>query len=346
MARLNRAAFVAALLCALAACHRRSPTLVPPSSPGDPALSIAGDPESASGATWTLVGTLDGTAVDLQGILLKPRGRGPFPAVVLSHGAGGNAQSYGRALGSVMRTWGLVCIAVNYTHARGAPLGAPGTLLQQGASPANAFRAHAAVTVLARLRYVDVRRVAAHGHSMGAFVTTAFVAAYPADVRVASHTSGGVLLDAIHREGMPVPSVAQARRIQAPYQWHHGLLDYAVPFLLDRRFDSVLTAPHEGHLYPPPQSRRGRQRSRGAVAHPGLVHRARHVLAALIANHRSVSHAHWSVVEDRFHVLLSLPGHQSVASSAALSKASLTTIRRARSLHRWKYTETRATPDI
>ena len=148
-----------------------------------------------------------------------------------------------------MRTWGLVCIAVNYTHVRGALLGAPGTLLQQGASPVNAFRAHAAVTVLARLRYVDVRRVAAHGHSMGAFVTTAFVAAFPADVRVASHTSGGVLLDAIHREGMPFPSVAQARRIQAPYQWHHGLLDYAVPFLFDRRFDSVLTAPHEGHLY-------------------------------------------------------------------------------------------------
>ena len=200
-----------------------------------PALSIAGDPESAAGATWTLIGTLDGTTVELQGILIKPRGRGPFPAVVLSHGAGGNAQSYGRALGGVMRTWGLVSIAPNYTHARGAPPGAPGTLLQQGASPANAFRAHAAATVLARLGYVDVQRVAAHGHSMGAFVTTAFVAAYPGDVRVASHTSGGALLDAIHVDGIPAPSVAQARRIQAPYQWHHALLDYAVPFLLARR---------------------------------------------------------------------------------------------------------------
>lgn len=168
---------------------------------------------------------------------------------MLSHGAGGNAQSYGRVLGSEMRTWGLVCIAVDYTHARGAPESALGTLLQQGASPANVFRAHAAVTVLARLRYVDPRRVAAHGHSMGAFVTTAFTAAYPADVRVASHTAGGVLLDAIHREGMPIPSVAEARRIQTPYQWHHGLLDYAVPFLLGRRFNSALTAPHEGYLY-------------------------------------------------------------------------------------------------
>src|SRR5204863_9092831 len=125
-------------------------------------------------------------------------------------------------------------------HSRGAPLGAPGTRLLQGASTANVFRAHAAVTVLARLRYVDVRRVAAHGHSMGAFVTTAFAAAYPGDIRVASHTSGGVLLDATHRHAMPIPSVAQAQRIQAPYQWHHGLLDFAVPFLLDRRLDSAL----------------------------------------------------------------------------------------------------------
>ena len=49
--------------------------------------------------------------------------------------------------------------------------------------------------------------------------------------------------------GMPAPSVEQARRIQAPYQWHHALLDYAVPFLLAKRFDSVLTSAHEGHLY-------------------------------------------------------------------------------------------------
>jgi len=248
MRRVLRTVLIASLVCGLAGCHH-APTIVPASAPGDPALTTIGDPESANGATWTLVGTLDGTTVDLQGVLLKPRGRGPFPAVVLSHGAGGNAESYGRAVGSVMRSWGLVSVAVNYTHARGVPLGAPGTLLEQGASTANAFRAHAAVTVLVRLRYVDTRRVAAHGHSMGAFVTTAFAAAYPADVRVASHTSGGVLLDAIHREGMPMPSVAEAQKIRAPYQWHHGLLDYAVPFLLDKRFDSVLTAPHEGHLY-------------------------------------------------------------------------------------------------
>ena len=268
MARVLQTALIASLLCVLAACHRHSPISVPARAPGEPALWIAGDAESASGATWTLAGTLDGTTVDLQGILLKPRGRGPFPAVVLSHGAGGNAQSYGRAVGSLMRTWGLVCIAVNYTHARGAPLGAPGTVLQRGASRANVLRAHAAVTVLARLRYVDVRRVAAHGHSMGAFVTTAFVAAYPLDVRVASHTAGGVLLDAMHHDALPLPSVAEARRIQVPYQWHHGLLDFAVPFLLDRRLDSVLPGPHEGHLY-------RRLRHSEVATHPEVLSRIR-----------------------------------------------------------------------
>ena len=84
---------------------------------------------------------------------------------------------------------------------------------------------------------------------MGAFLTTAFVAAYPDDVLVASHTAGGVL-DMLPVNGLPAATVAQARRIKTPYQWHHGLRDVAVPFLLDQRFDAVLTAPHEGHLYP------------------------------------------------------------------------------------------------
>lgn len=251
--------FVAVALTALTACHHRVPLTQSAAPSSDaPALTISGNPESSGGATWRLTGTLEGTRVDLQGIILKPRrpgflffrwgGRGPYPAVVLSHGAGGSAQTYGRELGAEMRKWGLVCIATNYTHARGVPTGTPGSLLDQGASAANAFRAHAAVTVLKRLGYVDAARVAAHGHSMGAFVTTAFVAMYPGDVRVASHTAGGVL-DAFQLRGLPAPTAALARRIQTPYQWHHGVADFAVPFLLDRRFDSVLTAPHEGHLY-------------------------------------------------------------------------------------------------
>jgi dienelactone hydrolase len=249
MPRALQAALVFFLPWALTGCQHQLQPAIASALPGAPVLTIIGNPESGAGATWTLAGTLEGTRVDLEGIILKPPGRGPFPAIVLSHGAGSSAQSYGRTLGAVMRKWGLVCIATNYTHAVGIRAGAPGTLIEQGASGANVFRAHAAVTVLGRLGYVDVRRVAAHGHSMGAFVTTAFVAVYPGDVRVASHTAGGVL-DGIHLEGVPIPSVDQGRRIQTPYQWHHGLKDFAVPFLLDQRLNKVLAGSHEGYLYP------------------------------------------------------------------------------------------------
>jgi dienelactone hydrolase len=260
MASPHPATILASLLTAcLAGCNQdASPTAPssphapsPPSSPAAaPELTVSGDPESAAGATWTLRGTLDGIAIDLQGVLLKPRGAGPFPAVILSHGYGGSAE-FGRSLGRIMRDWGLVCIATNYTHASGVPIGAPGTTDDLGASPANVQRAHATLAVLARTGYVDLSRVAAHGHSMGAFVTTAFVAAHPGEIRAASHTAGGVRPDALPFAA--APGMAPAALIRTPYQWHHGEADDVVPLAMDRLFDAALAAgsgPHEGHVYP------------------------------------------------------------------------------------------------
>jgi len=213
-------------------------------------FDLQGDPEASQGATWTYKGTLQGVVFDLQGVLLKTTGSGPFPAVVISHGAGGNALGYSRAIAIEMRRWGLVCIATNYTHAGGVPLGAPGTLSEPGASQANVLRAHAAREILRTLGYVDMTRVAAHGHSMGAFVTTALVAVYPDDFRVASHTAGGVIAASV---GAATPSETQARAIRAPYQLHHGDADLVVPIAQDQRLDAILQAnavPHELQVYP------------------------------------------------------------------------------------------------
>jgi dienelactone hydrolase len=212
---------------------------------------LQGDPESAQGATWTYHASLDGVTFDLQGILLKPVGNGPFGAVVISHGAGGNASVLPRTLAIEMRRWGLVGIATNYTHSAGVPLGAPGTPNDPGASEANIQRAHAVREILRTLSYVDQSRVAAHGHSMGAFVTTALVATYPTDFRVASHTAGGIKLPGILIG--PAPSEAQARAIRTPYQLHHGDQDTVVPIAQDQRLDAVLQAvgiAHEFHVYP------------------------------------------------------------------------------------------------
>src|SRR5688572_29550256 len=140
---------VAAMVLVLAvACGGDTPATTPsgptPTGPAPAALTIQGDPASGQGATWTYVGTLGGVSFDLQGILFKPQGPGPFPAVIVSHGAGGNAAVYARGVATEMVRWGLVCIATNYTHAGGVPLGAPGTPNDPGASQANVLCAHAA----------------------------------------------------------------------------------------------------------------------------------------------------------------------------------------------------------
>jgi dienelactone hydrolase len=226
-----------------------------PTSPSSPApgaaIVLQGDPESALGATWTYRGSLDGVMFDLQGILLKPTGAGPFAAVIISHGAGGNAGALPRTLAIEMRRWGLVGIATNYTHSAGVPIGAPGTANDPGASEANILRAHAVREILRTLSYVDQGRVAAHGHSMGAFVTTALVAAYPNEFRVASHTAGGIKFPGIIIG--PAPSEAQARAIRIPYQLHHGDQDEVVPIAQDQRLDTILQAngvAREFHVYP------------------------------------------------------------------------------------------------
>jgi dienelactone hydrolase len=224
-----------------------APTTVTP----DTGFVITGNPETSAGATWTFRGTVDGVAYDLTGVLLKPVGSGPFPAVVLSHGSEGSAPFFASLIGPTMVQWGLVCIAVNYTHATGVPIGAPGDASEPGASQANVMRAHMTYELLRRLGYVDMTRVALHGHSVGAYLDVATAGEFPSDFRVASHTGGGVR-PAFIVSG-PAPSPSQALGIRTPFQMHHGGADATVPLSYDVRFDSLLTATGVDHqlvVYP------------------------------------------------------------------------------------------------
>jgi dienelactone hydrolase len=250
---IRQSALLALIALHTAACASQ------PTGPGtvgnDTAVALAGfriqgDPESALGATWTYQATVDGIVYDLQGILRKPAGRGPFAAVILSHGNGGSANTYSRNVANVMVGWGLVAIATNYTHAGGVPIGAPGTENERGASVANVRRARKLVDLLRSLGYVDATRIAAHGHSMGAFVTTALTSSYPNDLRVASHTAGGVRPDILLS---PAPSESQGRAIRVPYQIHHGEEDDVVPVAMDQRLAALLSSAgvvHELRVYP------------------------------------------------------------------------------------------------
>jgi dienelactone hydrolase len=246
-----------ALAAAVAACggNGGSPTTPTPPPAGQLAgFTLTGDPASANGARWTYQATAGGVQYDLQGILLKPAGSGSFPAVIISHGASGNATGYSLLIARTMVSWGLVCIATNYTHSSGVPIGAPGTAADPGASPANVQRARQLVEVLRSLGYVDMTRIALHGHSMGAFVTSMVAGAHPDLFRAASHTAGGIrpqFFDA------PAPTEAQIARIRAPYQIHHGTDDFVVPLLADQLFAAALSARGVDHEL---------------IVHPGVDH--------------------------------------------------------------------------
>ena len=249
---LPRTLLVVFLNCSAAACggSDRSPTAPSPPIGQLAGFTLNGDPASANGARWTYQATAAGVTYDLQGILLRPAGSGSFPAVIISHGATGNATGYSLLIARTMVGWGLVCIATNYTHSSGVPIGAPGTAADPGASVANVQRARQLVEILRSLGYVDMNRLALHGHSLGAFVTTAVAAAHPDLFRAASHTAGGIRPDFLDA---PAPSEAQIATIRAPYQIHHGIDDFVVPLLADQLFAAALAArgvDHELLVYP------------------------------------------------------------------------------------------------
>lgn len=241
----------------------------------DTSFVLTGNPANASGASWTFKGTVDSITYDLTGVLYKPQGAGPFPAVVLSHGHDGTASFYASLVAPTMVSWGLVCIAVNYTHADGVPLGAPGTAADVGASQANIQRGHMAYQLLRTFGYVDMSRVAAHGHSMGAFVTAALVGAYPSDFRVASHSAGGVRPSFLVTGDAPLAS--QVVTIRAPYQLHHGDADSTVDISFDKRLDSLLTATQTEHVF---------------YVYPGLGHNDVRSLPLMLQRVHDWYHAH------------------------------------------------------
>lgn len=252
MGILVRLAAITLVVLALGCGGPTSPSQPPPSPSPTPlpgTFTITGNPAGAAGATWTYQAAISGVTYDLQGILFRPAGNGPFGAVIVSHGTGGNVYNYPTTLARTMVDWGLVVIATNYTHARDVPIGSPGFANEIGASPANIARARQMVELLRSLGYVDMNRLAAHGHSGGAFITSGLLGAYPGLFRVASHSAGGARLDT---QSAAVPSASQVSAIRAPYQLHHGDKDESVPLASDQLLASILLAqgvPHELYVY-------------------------------------------------------------------------------------------------
>src|SRR5262245_11204358 len=151
------------------------------------------------GERWTY----ESGDMSLRGILLKPEGKGPFPAILISHGLGGNAAGFGLGKAREMTTWGLVCIACDYTHAAipgGQKLNPGGPDRQTyGASEENLRRASKCLEILASLPDVDPKKLCAYGHSMGGFVTIGLAAKEPNRLVAAAISGSGIA----PRDGFP-----------------------------------------------------------------------------------------------------------------------------------------------
>jgi dienelactone hydrolase len=210
---------------------------------------------------------------EMNGILVRPEGKGPFPAVLISHGLGGSAESFGVNKARELVKSGVVCIAPNYTHdaravgARpGAPTGGPPQSAPKtdganakaargnpqpanyGASEENIRRARLCVAILGSLPEVDAKRIAAYGHSMGGFVTIGLAASAPGLLKAAAITGSGVA----PRAGFPAPSVDAAERIRTPFLILHGSVDPVVRPEQSASLKTVLDrnhVPNERHVF-------------------------------------------------------------------------------------------------
>lgn len=175
-----------------------------------------------------------------KGVLLKPAGKGPFPAILISHGMGGNAQRFGLPKAREFVKRGYVCVAPDYTHSD--PRGDRSSF---GASDENLKRAVKCLDILKAMPEVDSKRICAYGNSMGAFVTIGLAAREPERLAAAAVTAGGVG----SAPGFPAPAVELAAKIKTPFLVMHGTTDTTVPAARSRALVDALKANGIEHDY-------------------------------------------------------------------------------------------------
>lgn len=217
-----------------------------PPTPAESSTNLSGDFQ-LEGERWNY---RDGDFA-MSGILLKPEGKGPFPAVLISHGLGGSAESFGLNKAREMVKWGFVCIAPSYTHSAGALGNRSGASkpgpptnnarggqrpVDYGASAENLRRASTCLELVSRMPEVDAKRLFAYGHSMGGFVTIGLAATAPDRLQAAAITGSGIG----PREGFPAPSAAKAEQVRSPFLILHGSADTTVRPQQSADFKAIL----------------------------------------------------------------------------------------------------------
>lgn len=218
---------------------REEPNKKPDAAKGAEAKADGIKDFKLDGQEWTCVA--DGKP--LQGILVKPEGKGPFPALLISHGLGGNARQFALPKAREFAKLGMVCIATDYTHSQ-----PKGDRSEFGASDENVRRAKACLAILKSIPEVDGKRMAAYGNSMGAFLTIRLGADAADLLKACAITAGGIS----QVKGYPAPSDEVAGRVKVPMLILHGTTDTTVRPELSEALKQALDAakvPNERKLF-------------------------------------------------------------------------------------------------
>lgn len=196
-----------------------------------------GNPEDTSaGMVWRYVDSASPIPYEVNGLILKPHGVGPFPAIVLSHGVE-NSLQYGLKVGPKLVSWGYAVIVPRLTHAEDSECGEKQECTREewGASDENVRRGLKSAEILAGLGYADTTRLIAFGSGLGAWSTMAMVTRYPDRFWAAAHVVSHLEeLDSMNAEKF------QNVEVHTPYLMHHGDSGKLSSVALAQRLDSLL----------------------------------------------------------------------------------------------------------
>ena len=170
-----------------------------------------------------------GKAVRIDGA--EPGGGGAHPALVLLHGAGGNADFWIERISPLVARLGVAVYAVHYFDRTGSTRADPAMLTDGKHVPLWMEAIRDAVAFLRTRPGIDVGRVALVGVSLGAFLSMA-LAAEGLRVRAIVEISGGLV----------PPYEGLANRAFPPVLIVHGDRDTVVPVSMAHALEKTLAS--------------------------------------------------------------------------------------------------------